>query len=99
MRVDRYALGSVRSASRMTREEDASMSEDGGSKAERWARFRFSVIGALLAAPPRRGALAEQLRALAETPWRHPISGVPLRLRRSAIERWLQQARPAERDP
>ena len=75
------------------------MSEHGGSKAERWAQFRFSVIGALLAAPPPRGALAEELRALAATTWRHPISGAPLRFGRSTIERWLSQARRAERDP
>jgi hypothetical protein len=31
---------------------------------ERWARFRFSVIGALLAAPPDRGELQEQLEKL-----------------------------------
>ena len=32
---------------------------------ERWARFRFSVIGPLLAAPPERGELQEQLKSLA----------------------------------
>ena len=31
---------------------------------ERWARFRFSVIGPLLAAPPDRGELQEQLGKL-----------------------------------
>ena len=31
---------------------------------ERWARFRFSVIGPLLAAPPDRGELQEQLKSL-----------------------------------
>jgi hypothetical protein len=32
---------------------------------ERWARFRFSVIGPLLAAPPERGELQEELKSLA----------------------------------
>ena len=30
-----------------------------------WARFRFSVIGTLLASPPPRGARQTALRALA----------------------------------
>src|ERR1700751_1114622 len=32
---------------------------------EQWARFRFSVIGPLLAAPPDRGELQEQLESFA----------------------------------
>jgi hypothetical protein len=39
---------------------------------ERWARFRFSVIGALLAAPPHKGALQGALRDLAQRTWSHP---------------------------
>jgi putative transposase len=31
---------------------------------ERWAHLRFSVIGQLLAAPPRKGGLQDTLRAL-----------------------------------
>jgi hypothetical protein len=42
---------------------------------ERWARFRFSVIGPLLAAPPERGELQEQLKSLAAQNWQHPITG------------------------
>ena len=44
---------------------------------EKWATFRFSVIGLLLAAPPRRGELAGAIAALAERTWQHPISGKP----------------------
>src|ERR1700757_4999918 len=36
---------------------------------ELWARFRFSVIGPLLAAPPERGELQEQLKSLALNAW------------------------------
>jgi len=36
-----------------------------GCSHEQWARFRFSVIGPLLAAPPARGDLQEQLKSLA----------------------------------
>ena len=32
-----------------------------GCSHEQWARFRFSVIGPLLAAPPDRGQLQQQL--------------------------------------
>ena len=32
---------------------------------EQWARFRFSVIGPSLAAPPERGDLQEELKSLA----------------------------------
>jgi len=39
---------------------------------ERWARLRFSVIGALLAAPPAKGALRAALQQLAAREWRHP---------------------------
>ena len=30
---------------------------------ERWARFRFAVVGALLAAPPAQGQLRAELEA------------------------------------
>lgn len=35
-----------------------------------WARFRFSVIGPLLSAPPARGELKAAIRLLAEKIWR-----------------------------
>ena len=41
---------------------------------ERWAQFRFSVIGPLLAAPASRGELQGQLQELAAKKWRHPIT-------------------------
>jgi len=37
-----------------------------GSTGAAWARFRFSVIGALLSAPPPRGQLQVALEALSE---------------------------------
>ena len=60
--------------------------------AERWAHFRFSVIGSLLAAPPARGQLQEQLAQLATRTWRHPIHGQSITLGRSTIERWYYKA-------
>lgn len=66
---------------------------------ELWARLRFSVIGHLLAAPPRRGQLRRELKALAARTWRHPVSGKPVRFGLSTIERWLRRARRENRDP
>lgn len=66
---------------------------------ERWAHFRFSVIGALLAAPPSRGLLRTQLQELAAKKWRHPITGAWVCLGRSTIERWYYKALGAQSDP
>jgi transposase InsO family protein len=59
---------------------------------ERWAHFRFSVIGSLLAAPPARSQLRAQLKALAARKWRHPLNGQWITLGRSTIERWYYKA-------
>src|SRR5215467_11780606 len=59
---------------------------------ERWARFRFSVIGQLLASPPPKGELNKEIEALAERQWRHPITGERVRFAFSTIERWFYTA-------
>jgi putative transposase len=66
---------------------------------DRWARLRFSVVGPLLAAPPRQGELAAELEHLAAKVWRHPITGEPVRFARSTLERWYYAARREPRDP
>jgi putative transposase len=66
---------------------------------EKWATFRFSVIGLLLAAPPKKGDLASAITALAERTWQHPISGEPTRFGFSTIERWYYRALKARSDP
>jgi putative transposase len=66
---------------------------------ERWAHFRFSVIGQLLAAPPPKGELASEIEALAERDWHHPITGEPARFGFSTIERWYYCALKAQSDP
>ena len=66
---------------------------------ERWAHFRFSIVGRLLAAPPERGALQEELRRLAGCEWQHPITGRPVRFGVSTIERWYYAARGEKVDP
>src|SRR6516165_3707680 len=70
-----------------------------GCSHEQWARFRFSVIGPLLAAPPDRGQLQQQLKSLAAKKWRHPLSGQPVQFGLSTIERWFYTARNQKKDP
>ncbi len=74
------------------------MNDRNESARERWARFRFSVIGPLLAAPPAKGELRSELEKLSTREYRHPTTGVPIRFGLSTIERWYYQARDA-RDP
>lgn len=76
------------------------MKEDNKPTApQRWALLRFSVVGPLLAAPPPPGGLERALRELAERTWRHPVTGEPLRLSLSTVERWYYQAKGAGVDP
>jgi putative transposase len=42
----------------------------------------------LLAAPPERGELQEQLKSLAAKKWHHPITGQWVQFGLSTIERW-----------
>jgi putative transposase len=66
---------------------------------ERWAQFRFSVIGPLLAAPPSHGELQVQLQELAAKKWRHPISGEWTLFGFSTLERWYYKALRAKAGP
>ena len=63
------------------------------SKQARWARFRFSVVGPLLSAPPEGGELRQTLIALSQKQWQHPITGNPASFALSTIERWFYQAK------
>ena len=73
------------------------------SKQERrrgaWARFRFSVVGPLLAAPPKRGELRRDLLRLSQKTWQHPLTGEPVLFSLSTIERWFYTAHHEQRDP
>jgi transposase InsO family protein len=64
-----------------------------------WARFRFSVVGTLLSAPPARGELKTALESLAAKTWTHPVSGLDVRFAPKTIERWLYLARHERDDP
>ena len=65
---------------------------------DRWARWRFAIIGPLLAAPPPAGELRQALEALAQRRWRQPVSGLAVRLSFATLERWYYAARQAD-DP
>ena len=69
------------------------------STAALWARFRFSVVGALLSSPPARGELKAAIQSLAAKTWTHPISGRDVRFAAGTIERWYYTARREKDDP
>src|SRR3990167_261599 len=64
-----------------------------GNAKARWARFRFSIIGPLLSAPPDKGELKHALDVLSKKQWRHPITGNPVSFSVSTLERWLYRAK------
>jgi putative transposase len=66
---------------------------------ERWANLRFSVVGHLLAAPPRRGELQAELERLAAKQWRHPVTNEPTQFGLKTIQHWYYQAKNAPVDP
>ena len=72
---------------------------DPGRSHQRWAHFRFSVIGSLLAAPPAPGQLQERLQELAAKKWRHPFSGEWFVIGFSTIERWYYKALRSKAGP
>lgn len=66
---------------------------------QRWAQFRFSVIGELLSCPPPKGQLQQAISQLAQKNYRHPIdSNRLIRFGPSTIERWYYKAKTAS-DP
>ncbi len=69
------------------------------STATLWARFRFSVIGSLLSAPPPRGELKSAIQSLAEKIWTHPVTGRDVQYAATTIERWYYKARNEQEDP
>ena len=69
------------------------MPEPNSEKRLNWERFRFAIIGPLLAAPPEVGDLQAQFRVLAQKQWIHPCDPTRhLRVSRSTIERWYYKA-------
>ena len=63
---------------------------------QRWAQFRFSVIGELLSCPADRGQLQKSIDRLVRKTYQHPIDPHrQMRLGRSTIERWYYKAKSA----
>lgn len=61
---------------------------------QRWAQFRFSVIGELLSCPPPKGQLQKAIFRLARKNYQHPIDpNRQIRIGSSTIERWYYKAR------
>jgi transposase InsO family protein len=73
--------------------------DESRSSPESWARFRFSVIGQLLASPPEPGELSTELKKLAQRRYRHPTKPHEwLTIGVSTLEKWYYQVKGAE-DP
>src|SRR5579872_3031499 len=70
-----------------------------GSTSALWARFRFSVVGALLSSPPARGDINTAIRDLAAKTWAHPVTRREVQFAFHTIERWYYQARREPDDP
>lgn len=69
------------------------MSEESKKPIKSWSHLRFSIIGPLLARPPKRGDLQKELEALASCRYPHPTrsdSWVTFGI--STIERWYYRA-------
>jgi len=72
------------------------MSESQMPMWQRWAHFRFSVIGRLLSCPPQKGQLQSAIDKLARKTYQHPINANrQIQIGSSTIERWYYKARPA----
>ena len=63
---------------------------------QRWAQFRFSVIGELLSCPPPKGQLQQAIGQLAKKNYRHPSDpNQRICFGLSTIERWYYKAKDA----
>jgi transposase InsO family protein len=81
------------------RKEQTTVKDDTTTTRDRWARLRFAIVGPLLAAPPKHGALREEITRLGAKTWRHPVTDEQTRFGFSTIERWYYMALAAARDP
>jgi len=72
--------------------EDGTMKKRFKKRLKKWAEFRFSIIGGLLANPPDKGQLASEIKALANQSYLHPTKDREVHFGASTIERWYYQA-------
>ncbi len=66
---------------------------DADTPQARWARFRFSIVGPLLSAPPEKGDLLILLEALSKKQWQHPTRDCMVTFSLSTLERWYYRAK------
>ena len=72
------------------------MSESKMPRWQKWAQFRFAVIGALLSSPPENGQLQREFEVLSGKSYWHPfIPDKQIKPSFSTIERWFYQVRNA----
>jgi len=74
------------------------MSSKTQSPVDKWALFRFSVVGGLLAKPPTKGELRKELSILARQSYLHPVDNHLTGFHFSTIESWYYRAKNAQ-DP
>ena len=72
------------------------MSEPQVPRWQRWAQFRFSVVGEFLSCPPEKGQLQKAIDQLAQKIYQHPIDpDRRIGFGASTIERWYYKAKDA----
>jgi len=74
------------------------MSKKSKKQLTNWAHFRFSIIGGLLARPPDKGDLQQEIEKLADRVYLHPTKDEWVTFGASTIERWYYCALNAD-DP
>ena len=74
------------------------MSSKTQSLVDKWALFRFSVVGGLLARPPANGELRKELEKLSSQAYMHPVHNRLTIFHFSTIECWYYRAKNAQ-DP
>jgi putative transposase len=66
---------------------------DESRKLRNWAHLRFSIVGPLLAQPPERGELTQEIERLSQRSYPHPTRhGDVISFATSTIERWYYAA-------
>ncbi len=68
------------------------MVKEARNRLNTWAQLRFSIIGGLMARPPKKGDLRKELEKLASYSYQHPIKDELTTFGVSTIERWYYQA-------
>ena len=68
------------------------MSTNPKARLSSWAQLRFSIVGGLLARPPKVGELCKRLEILASESYQHPTKDILVTFGTSTIERWYYKA-------